>query len=112
MFHIPTLEELNLIGALPAIALATWAVILLVVDLFIPKDRKQTTAWLALGGILFAFAANLLVFNNNGDAFSGLYRADAFTGMLNIVILGAAALGVLLSMDYLKRAGIERGPRF
>ena len=109
MFHIPSLEELNLIGALPAIALATWAVILLVVDLFIPKDRKQTTAWLALGGILFAFAANLLVFNNNGDAFSGLYRADAFTGMLNIVILGAAALGVLLSMDYLKRAGIERG---
>ncbi len=109
MFHIPTLEELNLIGALPAIALATWAVILLVIDLFIPKDRKQTTAWLALGGIVFAFAANLLVFNNNSDAFSGLYRADAFTGMLNIVILGAAALGVLLSMDYLKRAGIERG---
>jgi len=109
MFHIPSLEELNLIGALPAIALATWAVILLVIDLFIPKDRKQTTAWLALGGIVFAFAANLLVFNNNSDAFSGLYRADAFTGMLNIVILGAAALGVLLSMDYLKRAGIERG---
>lgn len=109
MFHIPTLEELNLIGALPAIALATWAVILLILDLFVPKDRKETTGWLALGGIAFAFVANLLVFNNNSDAFSGLYRADAFTGMLNVAILGSGALGVLLSMDYLKRTGMERG---
>jgi len=109
MFHIPTLEELNLIGALPAIALAAWAVILLILDLFVPKDRKQTTAWLAIGGIAFAFVANLLVFNNNSDAFSGLYRADAFTGMLNIAILGSSALGILLSMDYLKRTGMERG---
>lgn len=109
MFQIPSLEELNLIGALPAISLAAWAVILLILDLFIPKDRKQTTAWLAIGGIGFAFVANLLVFNNNGDAFSGLYRADAFTGMLNIAILGSAVLGILLSMDYLKRTGMERG---
>ncbi|MBE2270318.1 MAG: NADH-quinone oxidoreductase subunit N [Anaerolinea sp.] len=109
MFQIPTLEELNLIGAFPAIALATWAVILLILDLFVPKGRKQVTAWLAIGGIGFAFVANLLVFNNNSDAFSGLYRADAFTGLLNMVILVAAALGILLSIDYLKRTGMERG---
>jgi NADH-quinone oxidoreductase subunit N len=109
MIELPTLADLNLSAALPGISLATWAVILLILDLFVPKGQKQTTAWLAIGGIVFAFVANLFVFNANADAFLGMMRADAFTGLLNAVILGSAAISILLSVDYLKRTGMERG---
>ncbi len=109
MFQVPTLEELNLGITIPAMSVAVWACILLLIDLWVPKDRKSTTAWLAAGGLVFAFVANLFVYNTPGESFMGMFVADRFTGFMNVIILVTAFLGVLLSLDYLKRAGIERG---
>lgn len=109
MGTLPSLESFNLWAALPGISVAVWACILLVIDLFIPKTRKETTAWLAAGGLVFAFVANLLVYNAEVDSFLGMFRADQFTAFFNIVILITAFVSILLSIDYLKRAGIERG---
>ncbi len=107
MFNIPTFEELNLAALLPAIALATWATILLLVDLFI--TRKEITAWLTLGGLGFAFVANLFLLNGSGDALMGMFRADSFTAVLNVIILVSAIIGVLMSVEYLRRTDTERG---
>jgi NADH-quinone oxidoreductase subunit N len=107
--QVPSLESLNLGAALPAISVAAWACVLLLIDLFIPRDRKQVTAWLAAGVLVFAFVANLLVYNSDSDAFLGMYRADEFTAFFNVVILMTAFISILLSIDYLKRTGIERG---
>src|SRR5215813_6277594 len=101
----PSLADLNLGVALPGIILAVWAVLLLLIDLFV--KRKETTAWLAIGGIVVAFIANLLVYNQNQQAFLGMFVADSFSGFMNIVILFTAAISILLSMDYIKRTGIE-----
>ncbi|MCB9450717.1 MAG: NADH-quinone oxidoreductase subunit N [Anaerolineaceae bacterium] len=109
MFQVPTIADLNLGLALPAISLALGACLLLLLDLFVPKERKEITAWLALAGIAVSFVLNLAVFNETGTAFMGMFAVDQFTGFLNIVILITAFLGVLLSLDYLKRAKIERG---
>src|SRR4051794_23285569 len=103
----PSFADLNLGVALPGISLALWAVILLLIDLFV--KRKQVTAWLAIGGIVVAFIINLLVFNQRQEAFMGMFIADPFSGFMNIVILFTARISVLLSIDYIKRAGIERG---
>jgi len=103
----PSLADLNLGVALPGITLAVWAVILLLIDLSI--KRKEVTAWLAIAGIVVAFIINLLVFNRNEPAFMGMFIADPFSGFMNIVILFTAGISVLLSIDYVKRTGIERG---
>lgn len=103
----PSLAELNLHVALPGISLAVWAVILLLVDLFV--KRKEVTAGLTIGGLVFAFIANLLVYNTNETAFMGMFVADQFSGFMNIIVLLTAIISVLMSVDYLKRAGIERG---
>ena len=103
----PSLADLNLQVALPGISLAAWAVILLILDLFI--KRKEVTAGLTIAGLVFAFIANLLVFNTNETAFMGMFVADQFSGFMNIVVLLTAIISVLLSIDYLKRTGIERG---
>lgn len=110
MFQIPSLADLNLGLTLPAISLALGATILLLIDiLFVPKDRKVVTGYLALAGVVVSFVINLLTFNQSGDAFLGMFVADQFTGFFNIIILFTAFISILLSIDYVKRTGIERG---
>ena len=109
MIPVPNINDFNLPLTLPALSLTVWACILLVIDLWIPKDRKETTAWLAAGGIVFAFLANAFLFNVNDEAFLGMFRADQMTAFLNAVILATAFIGILMSVEYVKRTGIERG---
>ncbi len=110
MFDVPKIADLNLWLTAPATLMALGACLLLLVDiLFIPKDRKTVTAQLSLGLIIVTFIVNLFTFNQSGEAFLGMFRADAFTSVLNIIILGTAFISILLSIDYVKRAGIERG---
>ncbi len=110
MFELPTLADLNLWLTAPAIVLALGACLLLLVDvLLIPRDRKQVTAWLALGLIVVSFVVNLLTFNETGTAFLGAFAADSFTSIANVIILATGFISILMSIDYIKRAQIERG---
>lgn len=102
------LDTLNVGAALPALWLAIFTTVLLMVDLFV--SNKRTTAWLSLGGLGVAFVLNLFTFDlSNPVAFEGTYLADHFTGFLNIVVLVTGIVTVFLSMDYLQRQNIERG---
>ncbi|MEL6306857.1 MAG: NADH-quinone oxidoreductase subunit N [Chloroflexota bacterium] len=113
MFEAPTLQTLadfNLNIALPAIWLASSVMILLLVDLFLPDERKDWTPILALTSISIAFVMTLLNFSpDETEAFGGMFAADGFTGFLNIATLGTAFFAVLLSTDYLKKANIYHG---
>lgn len=103
----PSIADLNLGVALPGVSLAVWAVILLLIDLFV--KRKEVTAWLTIAGLVVAFVLNLALFNTHDTAFMGMFVADSFSSFMNMVILLAAIISVLLSIDYIKRVGIERG---
>ncbi len=103
----PSFADLNIGVALPGIIVALWAVILLVIDLFV--KRKEITAGLAIAGLAVALVATILTFNSNQTAFLGMFVNDAFSSFMSIVILFTSALSILLSIDYLKRTGIERG---
>jgi len=107
MFDAPSLADLNLEVTLPALFLLLFSTFLLIIDLFIAKERKILTAQLAAGGLVVAFVLNLITFNSGETALGGMFVADEFTGFLNIVILVTAFIGVLISVDYLERTGIE-----
>jgi NADH-quinone oxidoreductase subunit N len=107
MFELPSLADINLGVALPAVSLAVGASILLLIDVFV--TRKIITVWLSIIGLAVSFVLNLAVYNSGGEAFMGMFVADPFSGFLNIVILLAAFLSILLSVDYLRRTDIERG---
>ncbi len=110
MFQVPSFADLNLWLTAPATILAIGACLILLIDvLFIPKDRKVLTAYLSLGTIVFSFIFNIIHFNDRGSAFLGSFAADGFTSVANIIILVTGFLSILLSVDYIKRAGIERG---
>lgn len=108
MIDVPSFADLNLWVAAPAVFLALFTTLLLIVDLFIPDDRKIITAQLTAAALLVAFVLNLAVFNAEETALFGMFIADPFSGFLNIVILTTAFISVLLSIDYLKRTRMER----
>lgn len=105
----PTLADLNLAYTWPILSLALGATILLIVDLFVPKDRKELTGWLAVAGIAVSFILNLGAYNVVDDAFFGMFKIDPFSAFLNIVALVGAFISILISVDYIKRTGLERG---
>lgn len=112
-FDAPTLDTLwgyNLHIALPAIWLATSVMLVLLADTFLPVERKHWTPILALSSITMSFIFTLFNFSPvETSAFGGMFTADAFTGVMNLVILGTAFLSILLSWDYLNKANIGHG---
>lgn len=110
MFSVPSFADLNVWMSAPGVVLAIGACLLLLIDvLLIPRDRKIVTAFLALGTIVFSFVVNLFTFNESGTAFLGMFAADRFTSITNVVVLVTGFISILMSVDYLKRTGIERG---
>lgn len=115
MFATPTFDDLNVWATLPILLLAGGTCVLLIADLFIPKEKKQYTAILAGLGVLVSLVVALVQggdiaeIGRDGVAFEGLYVADQFTNMVNIIVLVAALVGILASYDYLKRTNIEGG---
>jgi NADH-quinone oxidoreductase subunit N len=101
---------IDLIAVLPILVLSGYACLLLLVDLLVPAGRKKWTAWLALLG-LAAAGAGLTPWPSSGHlvGFNGMLVADGFAVFLNVTFLLSGALAVLLALNYLPRAGIERG---
>ncbi|PJF33536.1 MAG: hypothetical protein CUN57_01905, partial [Phototrophicales bacterium] len=116
MFETPTIADFlansNLASTLPGVLLVFGTLILVLVDLFIPDERKSWTPILACVGIGVSFVVNLFVFApvaGEQVALYGMFVADAFTGFLNAVILIGTLISILLSWDYLNRRDIHRG---
>ena len=116
MFESPTIAEFlaqsNLALTLPGTLLMAWTLLLVLVDLFADEERKHWTPILACVGLGISFVANIFVYSPaEGEqiALYGMFVADAFTGFLNFVILVATFIAILMSWDYLNRAGIQRG---
>jgi NADH-quinone oxidoreductase subunit N len=106
-----TLGELsaNLIKILPLVIVILWACMLLLVDLFIPKDRKAWTAILASVGMLVAMGFSIAQTGVETEAFGGMIKVDGFSQFLTILVLSSGLVAVMLSFDYLTRLDIQRG---
>jgi NADH-quinone oxidoreductase subunit N len=106
-----TLGELtaNLIKILPLCIVIVWACVLLLVDLFIPKERKTWTPVLAAIGLLVAMGFSIAQTGVDTEAFGGMLVVDGFSQFLTILVLGSGLVAIMLSFDYLTRLGIQRG---
>jgi NADH-quinone oxidoreductase subunit N len=99
----------DILSILPLVFLVGWASLLLLVDLFIPKDHKGITALLAAIGLIVSMALTLTQLGLSTPAFNDMIVVDGFSLFLNLIFLGSGLVGVALAFDYLKRMGLERG---
>ncbi len=98
--------DLSIFG--PELSLCGLAVIVLIADLVVPRRWRLVPAGLAAVGL--AVPVYLVASRWMGPRtyeFMGAYVIDSFAGSFKLVLLTAAFLVILLSVDYLRR--LERG---
>lgn len=102
--------QVDLTPILPLTFLVVWACVLLLLDLFIPADRKGITAALSALGLALALGWTLTQIGRDPlDAFNGMVVLDGFSVFVNALLLVSGLLGIALSFGYIKRMKIERG---
>jgi NADH-quinone oxidoreductase subunit N len=94
---------------LPVLIVVGTAVLVLLLDLLPPRHSKAHLGTLSLGGLVGALLATIATWGGRGRAFRDMVVLDNYALFVHIVIGYAAALVVLVSMDYLPRAGAESG---
>lgn len=94
---------------LPYLILTVWASVLLIVDLFIPKNRKTITAMLSALGIAVTLGYSVTQIGITGKGFNNMVALDGFSTFANILLLLSGLLGIALAYGYTKRMNIERG---
>ena len=99
----------DLLPLAPFLVVTGWACLLLIIDLFIPKDRKGLTAVLAGAGLLVALILVILDFGELRFAFDGMIVQDSFSSFLQIIFLGIGLLAIAQAHDYIQRKKILRG---
>ncbi|MEO8357535.1 MAG: NADH-quinone oxidoreductase subunit N [Chloroflexota bacterium] len=95
--------------ALPLTLLIVWACALLLIDLFIPKDRKGLTAALAALGLALTLGFTLAQIGQESTGYQGMIVLDGFSIFINALLLVSGLLGIGLSFGYIKRMNLERG---
>src|SRR5262245_9758351 len=103
-----TPSDFNVI--LPTLLLSGYACVLLLVDLFIPDDRKRWTAWLGMLGLVAGAVGHVAWRSDiSVSAFNGMLTADGYALFLDFIFLVTGALTILLAINYLPRTGLDRG---
>lgn len=98
------------LALLPEILLVVWASALLLLNLFIPEERKGWVAVLAALGLGVALAAALALSTRAYSAFSGMVVVDGFAVFLEVLLAASGIVALALAHDYLQRLGLaQRG---
>jgi NADH-quinone oxidoreductase subunit N len=98
------------LGALmPTLIVLVAGLLVLVLDLLPPRRSKAHLGGVALAGLVAALLAAIAQWGRGARAFRDMVLLDDYALFLHVVICYAAALAVLLSIDYLRRDGIESG---
>jgi len=83
--------------------------LVLLLDLLPPRASKVHLATVALLGVVAALLTSLAAWGGRGRGFRDMVILDNYALFFHVVICYGAALIVLLSIDYLRRNGVESG---
>ena len=103
-------ESLNLLAALPEIALLVAVCVVLLVDVLVPASRRVSSAALALLALLAPLAATLWQLGSPTQyAFSNMYVADGLSHLLKLCAYLAVAATLVYGASYMRDRGLDRG---
>lgn len=100
---------------MPLLIIVFTAMLVLMVDLGLPRDRKSWCVIIALLGIAASWIDCFLLWQGNlthgtsATGFNGTVIADAFALTFQIILLVVVGLSVLLSEKYVQEKGINYG---
>ena len=98
----------DFLPALPEIWLAGVAMVLLMVGAFRGNEGTRLVSWLAVLSLAVAFVAVVFGDQETTTTFAGMFIVDSFSTLTKGLILIGAAASLIMSLDYIRREGMER----
>ena len=102
-------NTIDIYAILPVMIVVGWALLLLVVDLWIPKNRKGITALLAVVGMAIALGFVLAASGSTILGWNNMVVLDGFSSFLQVIFLVSGMAAVALAYDYIQRMQINHG---
>src|SRR5437660_6149799 len=94
---------------LPELVLTAGALVVLIADVLLPKDRRAALSWVTLIALGATLASLAPFASTRVEIAHGLIAVDRFALFFKILFLVAAAITVLISMRYLEVEGAAPG---
>ncbi len=95
-------------AATPEIFMACAAMVLLMLGVFRGDGDTRLVSWLAVAAMAVAFALVWMMPGERVITFSGGFIVDGFANFAKLLILLAAAIGLIMSMGYVRAEKMER----
>jgi NADH-quinone oxidoreductase subunit N len=92
--------------ALPELVLALCGMGILVFGVLQKHEAFRLCSMLVVGA--FLLTAILVITGGNGVGYSGLFTEDGFARFIKLLVLVAASLGVIVSLDYNEHENLKR----
>jgi NADH-quinone oxidoreductase subunit N len=99
----------DLVTLLPELILAALVLVVITVDLFLPRARKWLLTPLTVGGLVLAGAACVVVWDINDVVYSGFYVVDDLSVFLKAATILIGILSALFAPSYLAARRIPLG---
>ncbi len=103
------MTDVNLVPLLPAAQVLLTVLVVLLLDLFCREGEKGLLAWISLLGLALGCGEALFLWGSQESAFGNSVLLDNFALFFTQIFLGAAALTILSSIQYLRETHIHEG---
>src|SRR5690554_3095009 len=87
--------------------MAVGALALLIVGIIVNKEKSSLVNWLAIG-LLVAAGVVVVLQPADGIIFNGLFIADGFARYMKVLVLGGAALALVLGLSNAEENGVHK----
>lgn len=94
--------EIDYHAILPELIATGTLLVVLVVDLFLPKRLKSVNPMLSLGGVLASAIALGTLVGDERSTFNGTFVVDNYAILFKFLFLGATLVTILVSKDYVE----------
>jgi NADH-quinone oxidoreductase subunit N len=103
------MPQINLELILPEIIITFFAILILILEPLLSKNKKNFLAHLSWIAILLAFVANLRLWDLMETTFSEMFIVDNFAIFFKFIFLAGSCLFIFVSISYLKREEMVHG---
>ena len=101
--------DVNPIPLLPAAQVLVTALVVMLLDLFLKENEKGLLAWISLLGLALCSGETVFLWGSHEGAFGDSLYLDNFALFFTQIFLGAAALTILSSIQFVRAAKIHEG---
>jgi NADH-quinone oxidoreductase subunit N len=94
---------------LPELVVTGTLIVVLLLDLVVPPDRRRWLAVVTVAGLAIALIASIPLWGQHRSAFADTVAGDSFAAFFNVLLLTITILTVLISPRYLRAVHLDFG---